>query len=91
LLNRPVERVILMEDHAAKQTFQPENAINVPVFEGDPRDDYLVRMIPFLESAYTAWAGPPPSATRTHGALCVPMSSPVPVPVSLSLCRCSCL
>ena len=50
LLNRPMERIILMEDHADKNTFQPENAIDVPEFTGDPNDTYLIKMLPFLES-----------------------------------------
>jgi import inner membrane translocase subunit TIM50 len=48
-LNRPLDKIILLDtnpDHAAAQ---PENAIIIPKWTGDPKDRDLVNLIPFLE------------------------------------------
>ncbi|KAH8592120.1 hypothetical protein B0O99DRAFT_717294 [Bisporella sp. PMI_857] len=48
-LNRPLNRVIIMDTNPAHTSKQPENAIILPKWKGDKDDKELVAMIPFLE------------------------------------------
>lgn len=48
LLNRDLSKTIIIDVDADSYSLQPENAIPVPKWDGSS-DDYLVRMIPFLE------------------------------------------
>ncbi|KAM5537861.1 hypothetical protein V8D89_008337 [Ganoderma adspersum] len=49
-LNRDLSKVILLDTHPEHVTPNPENAVILPKWTGDPRDRGLVSMIPFLES-----------------------------------------
>ncbi|KAH9935110.1 NIF-domain-containing protein [Epithele typhae] len=49
-LNRDLSKVILLDTHREHVTPNPENAVIVPKWAGDPKDRGLVAMIPFLES-----------------------------------------
>ncbi|OCH93529.1 HAD-like protein [Obba rivulosa] len=49
-LNRDLSKVILLDCHPEHASSQPENAIIVPKWNGDPKDRTLVALIPFLES-----------------------------------------
>ncbi|TCD69387.1 mitochondrial inner membrane protein required for protein import [Steccherinum ochraceum] len=49
-LNRDLSKVILLDTHPEHCSAQPENAIIMPKWTGDPKDRGLVAMIPFLES-----------------------------------------
>ncbi|CCM03006.1 uncharacterized protein FIBRA_05121 [Fibroporia radiculosa] len=49
-LNRDLSKVIVLDTHPEHVAPQPENAIILPKWTGDPRDKGLVAMIPFLES-----------------------------------------
>lgn len=48
-LNRDLSKVILLDTNPAHAKFQPENAIIIPKWKGDPKDKDLVSYIPFLE------------------------------------------
>ena len=51
-LNRPLDKTIIIDTHAPHVRNQPENAIILPKWSGDPKDDHtkdLVALIPFLE------------------------------------------
>lgn len=48
-LNRPLNRVILLDTNAAHARNQPENAIILKKWKGDARDTELISLIPFLE------------------------------------------
>lgn len=48
LLNRDLSKTVIIDVDPDCYSLQPENAIPVPKWDGQP-DDYLVRMIPFLE------------------------------------------
>jgi import inner membrane translocase subunit TIM50 len=48
LLNRDLAKTIIVDVDADSYSMQPENAIPAPKWDGKP-DDYLIRMIPFLE------------------------------------------
>jgi import inner membrane translocase subunit TIM50 len=48
-LNRDLSKVILIDTVAAHAKEQPENAIIMPKWKGDPADKGLVSLIPFLE------------------------------------------
>lgn len=50
VLNRDVRKVIVMDDEAVNFSLQPANGIVVPPWKGEPHDDYLMKMIPFLET-----------------------------------------
>lgn len=52
-MNRDLSKVILLDtvDHHAE--LQPENAIILPKWTGDPQDKELVSLIPFLEYIHT--------------------------------------
>ncbi|MCJ1251018.1 mitochondrial inner membrane protein required for protein import [Trapelia coarctata] len=54
-LNRPLNRVIMIDTVPGHVKLQPENAIILPKWTGDPNDKDLVSLIPFLE--YTAAMG----------------------------------
>ena len=54
-LNRPLNRVIMIDTVPGHVQLQPENAIILPKWTGDPNDKELVSLIPFLE--YTAAMG----------------------------------
>ncbi|KAJ3482365.1 hypothetical protein NLI96_g7027 [Meripilus lineatus] len=49
-LNRDLSKVIMLDTHPEHVSAQPENAVILPKWTGDPRDRGLVAMIPFLES-----------------------------------------
>ncbi|KAH9912589.1 HAD-like protein [Amylocystis lapponica] len=49
-LNRDLSKVILLDVHPEHVTPQPQNAIVLPKWTGDPKDKGLVAIIPFLES-----------------------------------------
>lgn len=48
-LNRDLSKVILLDTNPAHAKLQPENAIILPKWTGDPKDKELVSYIPFLE------------------------------------------
>jgi len=48
-LNRDPERVIMIETDPVACSLQPENAIIVQKWKGDPQDKGLITLIPFLE------------------------------------------
>ncbi|KAI0765697.1 NIF-domain-containing protein [Trametes elegans] len=49
-LNRDLSKVILLDTHPEHVKPNPENAIILPKWTGDPKDRGLIQMIPFLES-----------------------------------------
>ncbi|KAH9927763.1 HAD-like domain-containing protein [Fomitopsis serialis] len=49
-LNRDLSKVVVLDAHAEHVSAQPENAIIMPKWTGDPKDRGLIAMIPFLES-----------------------------------------
>lgn len=49
-LNRDLSKVIILDTHPEHVSAQPENAIIMPKWTGQPGDKGLVAMIPFLES-----------------------------------------
>ncbi|KAI0363989.1 NIF-domain-containing protein [Pilatotrama ljubarskyi] len=49
-LNRDLSKVILLDTHPEHVKPNPENAIILPKWTGDPKDRGLIAMIPFLES-----------------------------------------
>ncbi|CAG8491747.1 3813_t:CDS:10 [Paraglomus brasilianum] len=48
-LNRDLSKVIIMDSDPDAYSLQPENAIYVPPWNGDPKDTFLIDIIPFLE------------------------------------------
>ncbi|EMR63281.1 putative mitochondrial import inner membrane translocase subunit tim-50 protein [Eutypa lata UCREL1] len=52
-LNRDLSRVIIVDSKATHVQNQPENAIILPPWKGDPKDTELVSLIPFLEYIHT--------------------------------------
>ncbi|KAI9758590.1 MAG: multicatalytic endopeptidase [Chaenotheca gracillima] len=48
-LNRDLSKVILLDTVPSHAKLQPENAIIIPKWKGDPQDKELVSYIPFLE------------------------------------------
>ncbi|KAK5017045.1 mitochondrial inner membrane protein required for protein import [Cryomyces antarcticus] len=51
-LNRPLSKTIVIDTNATHAKLQPENAIILPKWKGDPKDPHakdLVSLIPFLE------------------------------------------
>ncbi len=48
-LNRDLSKVILVDTEPSHAKLQPENAIIIPKWRGDPEDKGLVSLIPFLE------------------------------------------
>ncbi|KZT03903.1 HAD-like protein, partial [Laetiporus sulphureus 93-53] len=49
-LNRDLSKVVVLDVHPEHVSAQPDNAIILPKWTGDPKDRGLVAMIPFLES-----------------------------------------
>ncbi|TDL22925.1 HAD-like protein [Rickenella mellea] len=49
-LNRDLSKVIMMDTNPEHISANPENAVIMPKWKGDPKDKGLVAMIPFLES-----------------------------------------
>ncbi|RDX48583.1 NIF-domain-containing protein [Lentinus brumalis] len=49
-LNRDLSKVVLLDTHPEHVSPNPENAIILPKWKGDPKDRGLIAMIPFLES-----------------------------------------
>ncbi|KAJ3822540.1 HAD-like protein [Lentinula raphanica] len=49
-LNRDLSKVILLDTHPEHVSTHPENALIIPAWKGDSKDNGLVAMIPFLES-----------------------------------------
>ena len=49
-LNRDLGRVVVVEDDAAVLRKQPENLIVAKKWTDDQYDDWLMQLIPFLES-----------------------------------------
>lgn len=56
-LNRDLSKTIIIDTDPAHVKLQPENAIVLPKWKGDPQDKGLVALIPFLE--YLAMMGVP--------------------------------
>lgn len=52
-LNRDLSKVIIIDTKADHVRNQPENAIVLKKWEGDPKDTELVALIPFLEYIHT--------------------------------------
>jgi mitochondrial import inner membrane translocase subunit TIM50 len=52
-LNRDLSKVIMIDTNASHVRNQPENAIVLPKWTGDPKDTDLVSLIPFLEYIHT--------------------------------------
>jgi mitochondrial import inner membrane translocase subunit TIM50 len=51
ILNRDLKRVILMDpDERHYKTTPPDNVIEMKPWEGDPKDTYLLDIIPFMET-----------------------------------------
>lgn len=51
-LNRDLSKVIILDTHPEHVSAQPENAIIMPKWTGQPGDKGLVAMIPFLECMF---------------------------------------
>jgi len=49
-LNRPLDRVIILDTHPEHVASNPENAIVLQPWKGEPGDKGLIELIPFLES-----------------------------------------
>lgn len=56
-LNRDLSKVIIIDTNAQHVRGQPENAIVLPKWKGEAKDDNLVGLIPFLEYIYTMQYG----------------------------------
>lgn len=52
-LNRDLSKVIMIDTNSHHVSAQPENAIVLPPWTGDPKDKELVSLIPFLEYIHT--------------------------------------
>lgn len=52
-LNRDLSKVIIIDTNANHVRAQPENAIVLPKWTGDPKDTKLVSLVPFLEFIHT--------------------------------------
>jgi mitochondrial import inner membrane translocase subunit TIM50 len=52
-LNRDLSKVIIIDTDPSHVKLQPENAIILPKWKGQPRDKNLVGLIPFLEYVAT--------------------------------------
>ncbi|KAK5048959.1 hypothetical protein LTR84_005381 [Exophiala bonariae] len=52
-LNRDLKKVLIMDTDPHHVKHQPENAILLPKWTGDPNDQTLIQMIPFLEYVAT--------------------------------------
>lgn len=52
-LNRDLSKVIMIDTNPQHVRAQPENAIVLPKWTGDPKDKDLVSLIPFLEYIHT--------------------------------------
>lgn len=52
-LNRDLKKVLIMDTDPHHVKHQPENAILLPKWNGDPSDQTLIQMIPFLEYVAT--------------------------------------
>ncbi|KAG2394272.1 hypothetical protein C9374_004036 [Naegleria lovaniensis] len=53
LLNRPLERIIMIEHRPDAYSKQPENTLRITPWKGDTQDRTLVDLIPFLEMVAT--------------------------------------
>jgi import inner membrane translocase subunit TIM50 len=42
-----------MDSNPDSYSLQPENAVAVPPWKGDPNDTFLIDILPFLECMYT--------------------------------------
>lgn len=49
-LNRPLDRVLILDTHPEHVATNPENAIILKPWKGEPGDKGLIELIPFLES-----------------------------------------
>lgn len=52
-LNRDLSKVIIIDTNAKHVRAQPENAIILPKWKGDPKNQDLVSLVPFLEFIHT--------------------------------------
>ena len=52
-LNRDLSKVIIIDTNPQHVRAQPENAIVLPKWTGDPNDTQLVSLVPFLEFIHT--------------------------------------
>ncbi|GLB37985.1 putative import inner membrane translocase subunit TIM50 [Lyophyllum shimeji] len=67
-LNRDLSKVVMLDTDPEHVSTHPENAVVLPKWKGDPKDNGLIAMIPFLESI--AIYRPPdvrPILTAYHG------------------------
>ena len=53
MLNRDLRKVIMLDTNPDSYQLQPENAVPAKPWDGNPQDDWLVAMIPFLEGMWT--------------------------------------
>lgn len=53
LLNRPLEKIIMIEHRPDAYSKQPENTLKITPWKGDTQDRTLVDLIPFLEMVAT--------------------------------------
>ncbi|KAK3328751.1 hypothetical protein B0H66DRAFT_983 [Apodospora peruviana] len=56
-LNRDLSKVIILDTNPQHVRAQPENAIVLPKWTGDAKDDGLVSLVPFLEFIHTMQYG----------------------------------
>lgn len=50
LLNRPFSHVIMVDDNGGMKKYYPDNTLNVPIWNGSPKDKYLLETaLPILE------------------------------------------
>ncbi|KAK5192426.1 mitochondrial inner membrane protein required for protein import [Exophiala xenobiotica] len=52
-LNRDLKKVVIIDTDPHHVKHQPENAIILPKWKGDPKDQTLIQLIPFLEYVAT--------------------------------------
>jgi len=62
-LNRDLSKVIAIDTVAERYSLQPENAIILPKWNGDPKDPGLIGLIPFLECKLGRYPHVPPYLT----------------------------
>ncbi|KIK50841.1 hypothetical protein GYMLUDRAFT_266045 [Collybiopsis luxurians FD-317 M1] len=59
-LNRDLSKVILLDTNPAHVVTHPENAVTIPKWKGDPKDNGLVAVILFLECTLSLAFSPSP-------------------------------
>jgi len=74
-LNRPLEKTLIIDTHKGHVKNQPENAIVLPKWTGDPKDPHtkdLVALIPFLEYIATMGTGDVREAIKSFEGQSIP-------------------